>query len=442
MTAMKKAVGILLAAAALAAGIELTSFRLPRLYYDYATFSLYANARVEPDLSATGRVNRLWLHPELTWQSRLVSEPLDWEGLITTELQGSVMDETSATQDWGQSDVELTCKPSARCDAYIGRGDWFGRFGLDGEVEASFESRREANTQHQTFDAGVGTTAEAGVGYGRVRDAWPLLKAVRLTRWLEEESLLVRPLSDDEMTELAGFLARSWRLFAVHDRAARFYYDSLSFYLLKTGAIDDLLPAHALFRLDEEPYFSPDERLFGWRVFLTLNLYTDVGVAWVPTPMFSSKAFQPYLSLGGEYARLFGQRWTLTATAGSQLDLQSGAVSRTHVALLGATGAYDVTDRLNLGAGIGLTPRYTPSEGPPLKNQLDLTTTAGLAFRYYLTGRLGVLVQFDWQSFDITPLPPSGYGPLPYGRLDISVALRSGRLNRSFFHPYSYDTHL
>ena len=236
---------------------------------------------------------------------------------------------------------------------------------------------------------------ELGVGYGRMRDAWPLYQAARLSRILKEEGVLVRELSDDDLRDLGGFLSRSWKLFYAHERAAKFYYDSLEQWLLHAGAIREPLPAYALFRLDETPLIGSDTRRFGMRGFFTANVqarrqsqsYDLTDTAWTELDTSSSRSFQ----VGWEFSGLRGLRWSYGASAAYVLPwprLPDSAMR--HQLVLAGSASYDMTDRLVASYGIDVDPFFSPAPQSNWDNHFSLPSTHTLVFSYYVSERFAV----------------------------------------------------
>jgi hypothetical protein len=228
-----------------------------------------------------------------------------------------------------------------------------------------------------------------------MRDAWPLYKAACLARILEEEGALTHRLSDDELSDLGGFISRSWKLFYEHERAAKFYYDSLEQWLMHAEAITEPLPAYTLFRLDEAPLIGSDERRFGMRGFLTANLqarrqsqsYDLTDTAWTELDTSFRRSYQ----VGWEYSGLSGLRWTYGASAAYVLPWPRlpDSVMR-HQLMLAGSASYDITDRLVASYGIHVDPFYSPAPQSNWDNHFSLPSTHTLVFSYYVSERLAV----------------------------------------------------
>ncbi len=236
---------------------------------------------------------------------------------------------------------------------------------------------------------------ELGVGYGRMRDAWPLYRAARLTRILKEEGVLVRELSDDDLGDLGGFLSRSWKLFYAHERAAKFYYDSLEQWLMHAGAIREPLPAYTLFRLDETPLVGSDERRFGMRGFFTANVqafrqsqsYDLTDTAW--TELFTS--FRRSYQVGWEFSGLRGLRWSYGASAAYILPWPALPDSgMRNQLMLAGSASYDITDRLVASYGIDVDPFFSPASQSNWDNHFSLPSTHTLVLSYYVSERFAV----------------------------------------------------
>jgi hypothetical protein len=250
--------------------------------------------------------------------------------------------------------------------------------------------------------------AELGLGYGRMRDAWSLYRAARLARILKEEGMLVRELSDDDLRDLGGFLSRSWKLFYAHERAAKFYYDSLEQWLMHAGSITEPLSAYALFRLDETPLIGSDTRRFGMRGFFTANVeayrqsqsYDLTDTAWTELDTSSDRSFQ----VGWEFSGLRGLRWSYGASAAYVLpwprEPDNGIQ---HKFELAGSASYDIADRLVASYDLDLQPFYQAAAVPGGTARISLPSVHTLAFSYYLSERfavrLGGRYETEWDHY-------------------------------------------
>ena len=336
---------------------------------------------------------------------------LDVEVGVSGDAYGRSGDSPDTTPATGHRlSAGFGVSPAATCHRYLFGTDAFVRAGMDASADVDLDDEHSGSTRERSrvlrFDLGDG---ELGVGYGRMRDAWPLYRAVRLTRILREEGVLDRELSDDELRDLGGFLSRAWKLFYAHDRAAKFYYDSLEQWLFRAGAIQEPLPAFALFRLDETPLIGADSRRFGMRGFFTVNVEAHRRTEWRDETDSSwvelDTSFRRSYQVGWEFCRPVGLRWTCGAWAAyvlpwpRQLD-----IGMQHQFKLGGSASYDITDRLVASYDLDVQPLYQAPAVPNSIAHFSLPAAHTFVFSYYVSERfavrLGGLYETSVNSYD------------------------------------------
>jgi hypothetical protein len=388
---------LLLLAAAAAFGLDLTTFRQSYSRVGRADWYVSAVANTEgwigSPVSHAAGVGGI-----LDWRTAILSDNLD----LDAESQAYL---AAGAQDGIQSDTipatgrrvsaTATLRPTATCHAYLPGTDVFVRAGLDAGGSFDVDDERDGPEWDKSrvlrFDLYNG---QIGLGYGRMRDAWPLYRAARLARILKEEGVLIRELSDDDLRDLGGLLSRSWKLFYAHDRAAKFYYDSLEQWLTRAGAIREPLPAYTLFRLDETPLIGSDERRFGMRGFLTADIdahfrsesYDVTDTAWAEIDTSFHRSYQ----VGWEFRRLVGLRWTYGASAAYVLPWPRTQPRVEHRLELTGDASYDITDRLVASYALEIAPYYSPAPQAYWDNLFALPSAQTLVFSYYVSERFAV----------------------------------------------------
>ena len=242
------------------------------------------------------------------------------------------------------------------------------------------------------FELRAGATPGFEFGVGRIRDAWPLLKAHRIADILASESVLTRGLTDDELLELSRFVSRAWRLFELHDRPARFYYDSLEFQLRRLGAISAPLPAWVLMRLDEDLAVGDYRRDFGARFALngTAELKGQYLTCFRPD-IVPSKHGDVVFGTAAEFsiARPFGLRWA--TSAGITYHPTFYEIDEVgHTAEVELAASYQLLDRLQVGLNQGLSLKTKPHAV-----QAEFRSTSGLDLVFYIEERLTFTAGID-----------------------------------------------
>jgi len=388
---------LLLLTTAAAFGLDLTTFRQSYSRASRADWSLRS------DLFAFDQTGREAgqggvLLGLAGWRTSILSEQLDLDLNASASAgagaqNGGAPDTLPASRHYLSAALGLNS--TATCHAYLPGTDAFVRVGIDAgascDVDDERDGREWARIRTTRLDLGSG---QLGLGYGRMRDAWPLYRAARLARVLWEEGVLTRELSDDDLRGLGGLLSRAWKLFYAHDRAAKFYYDSLEQWLTRAGAISEPLPAYTLFRLDETPLIGLDERRFGMRGFLTADIDAHFGslsydasdISWTKIDTSFHRSFR----VGWEFRRPVGLRWSYGASAAYALPWPRTQPRVEHRLELTGDASYDMTDGLVASYAVGVTPYYSPAPTPYWDNLFELPSTHTLVFSYYVTERFAV----------------------------------------------------
>lgn len=401
---------LLLGAAAVAFGLDLTTFRQSYSRAGRANWMLQSSLGTVDEFGRRAQQFGSLL-AGADWRTAILSDGFDLDADMAAYAIGSAQNSDAPdTLPEPRHDVSagLVLIPTATCHYYPFGTDAFVRAGLDARGDIALRDVREGAERGRRRLLGLDlSNAELGVGYGRMRDAWPLYRAARLSRILKEEGVLVREMSDDDLRDLGGFLSRSWKLFYAHERAAKFYYDSLEQWLMHAGAIHEPLPAYTLFRLDETPLIGSDTRRFGMRGFFTANVqanrqsrsYDLNDTAWNELDTSFRRSYQ----VGWEFSGLRGLRWSYGASAAYVLPwpaLPDSAMR--HQLVLAGSASYDITDRLVASYGIDVDPFFSPAPQSNWDNHFSLPSTHTLGFSYYVSERFAVRLGGLYEtSFDL-----------------------------------------
>jgi hypothetical protein len=135
--------------------------------------------------------------------------------------------------------------------------DWYPSripIGLDGRVffYGRFWSSRSSGFVNQ--GAYLDGSCAVGPVFGRVRDATPVVTALRVGQILATEGQLTRELDETETQALADLIAREWSYRAGHDggRSEKYFYQSLERLLGPLSREGERLSARAWFHVRDE----------------------------------------------------------------------------------------------------------------------------------------------------------------------------------------------
>ncbi|UCG43083.1 MAG: hypothetical protein JSU73_00255 [candidate division WOR-3 bacterium] len=414
---------LLLAAFVACAAIDLTTFRTDYAHHALLDWSLGggADARSYDDSTKQESSQRLSLRGSADYRIRTLSDDVDWELDFPAGAEFRRKDRQVTTPDTAfdlsdrTADVEIA--PGFQARFYQGGTDLFLTGGARGSTGWERHERR-ADIPALSSSRWLHLQGNAGVGYGRVRDAWPLLKAVRVSDILQDEGVLDRALTPDELQDLAGFISRSWRLFLAHERPAKHYYDSLEHYLRRAGAIRRSLPARALMRLDEELFVGSYERPFGWRAWATVAGWTELAHEYVTgedTSELATTEGDFEFEAGADYARPVGLNWLFTGTVSYRLhEVEESRYVNIYPYefRLGAAASWQALDRLSVDLGLNACPVYRFTEyltyrPTPPSHHLETPFSLAAGISYYAAEHLRIVAgvgcsgyrDFDWDRY-------------------------------------------
>ncbi len=247
-------------------------------------------------------------------------------------------------------------------------------------------------------------SATLGVGYGRVYNATPLAKVIRIVEELNEKGLLTGPIPDSVALETAELIDR------VDEFKSRFgkdeykpdYYAAIEASLAKSGALlDNKFGALGALTVDEVLEDEPiSTRLHGWVV--------RVGAGYQASDLSGLTDDDPKLLAQFEYAKPFGYKGQFinTFTFEPIFGDETLTTFRNDMSY-----TYEVTDLIDWINTWTLT--YTDGEDD---TGTDLTTTNHIVnsrFSFDLGNKLDYFVGVRVTQFDVDPNPPGSIGDDP-----------------------------
>ena len=387
--------------------IDLTQFRVPYATASIKglTFDMGFGVNWEGNEEPKIRYGSFSINPVHFWRTKTNSDTVDFSAGITSSMEWFywLWDNYEPTSRKINNRLFLWSNPSISWNRYLKSSDFFLGTKISGLVSIDGYIEQNGSIRSAKWRVSGDGSSQFGFGYGRVRDAGSLLKAIDITDILDEEGMLKRKLSDEELLGLANFISRSWKLFYIHERATKFYYDSLDNYLLNTGATSGRLPAYVLFRIDEGLALGSYTRQFGKKIFIgayisgsgDFSLERYQGDNQVYKYFDGRKDINPLFEF--EYAKPFGLRWTTTVVGQYRFSFPEKALN--HYLDLEIGAGYQVIDRLSLSADFRLSPKYLQSFAADGSNTLDLNVNATLKANYYLENQSSIETGLNWHCF-------------------------------------------
>ena len=240
MTIKTLATTALFALPVVAQGIELTDFTDPDTAFDeaYVDFNANANSGNQDQTSYSALLSGFYNKRDSS-SDRVIGLSID--GNMDASRGPNADDES--VDDFGFS-------------VGVSRDDYFS----ESNDALFYFVGGEFSHQDSAIDDNLGVAV--GLGYGRVWNATPLAKALRIQEALGSRGLLVSDLSDESLLQLAAIIGREseYRSREGADDYRGAWYTDMEAVLIESGAlVDEKLSALATVELDDVLFDEPIE---------------------------------------------------------------------------------------------------------------------------------------------------------------------------------------
>jgi hypothetical protein len=274
----------------------------------------------------------------------------------------------------------------------------------------------------KSWNASVG----GGIGYGKLRDGSSVFAVLRILDKLTEDSVLVRPLTKDEVLQIVNIYSRKSEYFFSQDRYLKYFMEEIFGQLQKMGVLkENAATAYSVLRAVEVLSEHIEPRLFGWRArFGVQRTFSENVSALSSTPPqnnFSSYHwyFRDYVSLAIEY----GYPLTLNLQVNSSLsiDIPFTDYQRKIGYTYKLSGVYQVGERIDATIS-GSISRNTNFMFQSTDENYFLRTiqyNAGISFRFFIENNINFNVscgyselhedEFPWQN-NVRKSPSLSFG--------------------------------
>lgn len=262
-------------------------------------------------------------------------------------------------------------------------------------------------------------SATVGLGYGRVYNATPLAKIIRIVEELNEEGLLTGPIPDSVALEAAEIIDREEEFISKYGQSEyrRDYYAAIEAALARSGAIrDGKLGALGALTMDEILEDEPiSVRKHGWTVRL--------GAGYQASDLGGLASNDPKLLFQWEYAKPRGYKGqfinllTYEPVFGNETtQVVRNAMSYTH----------EMSDRIDWVNTWAVTFRDGTTREDTKQESLSHQLTS--SYLYHLNNRLDYDVTLNISQTDFDPNPASDPedSTQPYPGDDPTIALTMG----------------
>jgi len=343
--------------------IEMTDYKVDDNYYENA----YLNGQLNVD---SGNQDQTSYNLHLNANAEVVKSTLPY----SWDLRFNGNSDFSQGKNSDDDSIEsYDTKATGHVDKYLQNND---KFFVYGSGELGYQKGSEADKADDPF-VKVGT----GAGYGRVYNATPLAKALRIVEDLLEYKIIKSDLSDKAYIALATVISQEDDYLSKYsaEEYKKYWYEAMEKVLKDNGALDkESLGAFGIVRMDEILRVEKvSARKHGWKVRGGIGkiLSNYDGESTDPT---LDAEFEYGLPIGHEVQ--FSELLTMSKTLNSDSDAQF---------LLGneMKYTYEISNRIDWDNSWLLGYQKNDKADDLVKN----TLTTG--FNYYLANRL---------SFDTT----------------------------------------
>lgn len=358
-----------------ASALELTDFTDPDTEYDeaYIDFNANANDGNQDQVSYDALLNGFYNRQEST-RERVLNYRFD----ANYDASRGPNEDDETQDDYGAGiGINADTYFSDRNDKLF----WFGA------ADYAFQDSAE--------DDNAGFTV--GVGYGRVWNATPLAKALRIQQSLQEYGQLTGDMSDEAAGELANIIAREdeYRAREGADTYRGVWYAEMEEIMRRDGLLAaDTLSALGAVKLDDVLFDEPiSARRHGWLV--------RAGVGMQLSDFSGTVDSDPKLRFELEYAKPYGLTGQLLETAAYEPVFGDDTVHRLTNRL---SYTYEISDRIDWLNAWSLSFQQADDDN----DTRFVTNNVSSTFLYHLTNKLDLGLTLAANDIDVKPDATTG----------------------------------
>jgi len=317
---------------------------------------------------------------------------------------------------------------------------WFakgsGNYSFNQYINNSYATYSDgSNSYDSTFmkNNSWSASVSGGIGYGKLRDGSSVFAVLRILDKLSEDSVLVRPLTKDEVLQIVDIFARKAEYSFTQDRYEKYFMELVFGQLQKMGVLkDNAATAYSVLRAVEVLSEQIEPRLFGWRARLGLqrSFREEVsGVSGIYPWNYTSSYhwyFRDFISLALEY----GYPLTLNLHVNSNLSIEIPFIDYQrkidYTYLL--AGIYQIGERIDATIS-GSVSRTTDLLFQPTDENVFLRNvqyTAGISFRFFIENNISFNVGCRYSEYyqDSFSLSSSGNNVTKYPTMSFGLNYR------------------
>lgn len=179
--------------------------------------------------------------------------------------------------------------------AYLVPDKWFYALDLTGSHsyrESDFERENinsiNSSKERQYYKSNFLSASITGsIGYGKIRDGSVVFTITRVLNKLEEDGILTRCLTKEEMLTLIEITAKRIEYMVSYDRYMKYFLEDFFKELHKMGVLKNDIPtAYSIMRTVEALMETVEPRKFGWQI--------KIGIQRSISEEISQQTFNPY----------------------------------------------------------------------------------------------------------------------------------------------------
>jgi hypothetical protein len=351
-------------------GVEITDYRVADSYYQDA----YINGSLNVD-SGNQEQTSYDLHIYANLKTVKTTLPYSWDYEIIGDS-----DFTQGSRDIDESKDSYNVVSTAHFDKYINDND---KLFVYGATKLGYQKVATADSADDPY-AKVG----AGAGWGRVYNATPLAKALRIVEDLIKYKLIKKELSDRGYISLAIVIDKEEEYRSKYSAIEykKYWYEAMEKVFKDDGALDkESLGAFGIVRIDEILNIEKvSNRLHGWKARAGFGkiLSNYDGKSSDPTV---DAEFEYGLPIG--YSSQFSERLNLEKLLDSSTDTE---FSLTNVMRY----TYEVSNKIDWDNSWRLAYQFNDKNDDIINNNLST------GFIYYLPNRLNLTATFSISKRD------------------------------------------
>ena len=305
-----------------------------------------------------------------------------------------------------QKSCKIDITSAVRYSLYLTSNTW--HWFVEGSGYYSFIQDKRENeeissyaTYHDlSYDKNIAWNASigGGIGYGKLRDGSTVFAILRILNKLEEDSLLTRQLTKEEIIKLVDIIARRKEYAQIHDRYVKFLMGDLFSELQKIGVLKSNAPAaYSVERATEVLSEQIEPRLFGWRARLGVQrIYVDVTSA---NDYSNSNGYRTsYMRSYRDFLQLdfdYGHPISLNLQVNSNFSMSVPRIDYQRKININFTakGIYQVGERIDATVSGSLSRSQSLSDNSENKFIRSIYYNAGVSFRFFIEDHVNFTIR-------------------------------------------------